>query len=81
MVVNVDISHSCFWHEASLVQLGFQMSGASTQDQFIQGCVPRPNGDPGLGFPMLKRLVKNNFIVKHRGQPPGAGKFLQVLNT
>jgi len=57
------------------------MSGASTQDQFIQGCVPRPNGDPGLGFPMLKRLVKNNFIVKHRGQPPGAGKFLQVLNT
>jgi len=78
-VVNVDISHSCFWHEASIVQLGFQMSGLHSQESFIQGCVPKPDGTPGYVFPLLKRLVKNNFIVKHRGQAVGAGKSPQVL--
>lgn len=80
LVVNVDISHSCFWHEASLVQLGFQMSGKRSQDEFVQSCTPRSNGTPGPGMQLLKRLQKNNFIVRHRGQIPGSGEFSHILN-
>ena len=72
MVVNADVSHSCFWHEAALTQLGYEISGRSTQDQFLADCLPRKDGRPGVGIAALKRLAKNKFYVKHRGQLPGA---------
>lgn len=34
--------------------------------------LPQKDGRPGYGVQVLKRLAKNKFIVKHRGQLPGA---------
>ena len=33
--------------------------------------MPKPDGKPGVAHQYLKRLAKNKFLVKHRGQQPG----------
>lgn len=48
-------------------------------DRFLAACLPRDN-KPGPGVTLLKRLQKNQFYVKHRGQIPGQGEFLSSIS-
>ena len=51
-----------------------ELTGHTDMARFIQSTQKQPNGAPGRGFQLLKRLAKNKFTVKHRGQAPGAGR-------
>lgn len=57
-----------------MIQLGYQLTACSTQEQFLSNAAFKPDGSPGRLFQLLKRFQKNNFIVKHRGQAEGGGK-------
>ena len=77
-MVNVDVSNSCFWHESLISQLGMEICGQTDMSRFIQSTQPLAGGAPGPGIKILKRLAKNQFTVKHRGQAPGAGESISI---
>ena len=67
LVINVDISNSCFWHETRFDQLAFLISGTEDQIMFMSSATSKDGGEPPLNR-ALKRLNKNHFMVRHRGQ-------------
>ena len=73
MVVNADVSNSCFWHETLFTQLGMEISGFQRPDPWMATLLPK-NGLPGPGLSIMRRLIKCRFVIKHRGQLPGQGK-------
>lgn len=73
MVINVDVSNSCFWEESRFDQLAWQISGAPDRLGMMGMCVP-PSGYPDKEPPLyqaLKRLRLNKFHTKYRGQVDG----------
>ena len=73
MVINVDVSNSCFWQETRFDQLAWQISGASDR-QGMMGMCYAPQGYPDKEPPLyqaLKRLRLNKFHTKYRGQLDG----------
>jgi len=56
-----------------------ELCGYTAQDMFCANVVPTKEGKPGRAMHMLKRLVKNHFYVKHRGQIPGQGEKQWVI--
>lgn len=70
-MVNVDVSNACFWHEARFDHLAFLISTRDNQTLFLSDMYPKEGEtEPGL-FKALRRLAKNKFYVKHRGQTNG----------
>ena len=59
-------------------QIGMELTGNTDMLRFVQSTVPKQDGTPGYGFSILRRLAKNQFWIKHRGQLPGAGEFLSI---
>ena len=66
-MVNVDVSNSCFWHENSLNELARNLTGEKSNATFQAVASRRPDGRDPEVMPMLKRLCRNKFVVKHRG--------------
>lgn len=75
LVINVDVSNSCFWKQATIAHLAFEISGRSNQLDFLSDAwnVPSGQSEPPL-WKYLRRLEKNKFYVNHRGL--GKGKQL-----
>ena len=67
LVINVDVSNSCFWHETGLHELSRKLTGELSQATFQAVASRRPDGRDPEAMPMLKRLCRNKFTVKHRG--------------
>ncbi|KAK4692655.1 eukaryotic translation initiation factor 2C, partial [Lecanoromycetidae sp. Uapishka_2] len=68
LVINVDVSNSCFWHETRFDQLAYLLSGESSQLSFMNAALPPSGGGEPRLVKALRRLAKNKFTVKHRGQ-------------
>ena len=66
-MVNVDVSNSCFWHPVNFDGLAFNLSGEKNQMVFQSNCTRKADGSDPVLLPMLKRLCRNKFYVKHRG--------------
>lgn len=66
-MVNVDVSNSCFWHPVNFDGIAYGLSGEKNQTTFQAACSRRPDGREPVLLPILKRLCKNKFTVKHRG--------------
>lgn len=77
LVINVDVSNSCFWHPVDFYKLALELSGERLPEKFQASCKRRPDGREPMILPMLKRLCRNKFIVKHRGSD---GKFYHALS-
>ena len=69
LVINVDVSNSCFWQESTLDQIAYQMSNRGEWESFTADAAQKKKGEkePPL-LPWLKRLQKNQFYIKHRGE-------------
>ncbi|MCJ1277895.1 hypothetical protein MMC21_005709 [Puttea exsequens] len=67
LVVNVDISNSCFWHETCFDRLVYALSGANNEMSFIASCQPQDGKEPRI-YKHMRRLAKSRFTVKHRGR-------------
>ena len=70
-MINVDVSNSCFWHETRFDQLAYLLSGETSQTLFKARAQPGPKGEEPQLLRSLRRLAKNRFFVKHRGQTNG----------
>ena len=72
LVINADVSNSCFWQESSLDQLAYEVAniGNATRFQALASGTREGGGNPPLWI-HFKRLCKNKFIVKHRGRDQG----------
>ena len=77
MVINVDISNSCFWHETRFDQLAYLISGEKDQNRFMASAIVRDGGEAPLTR-ALKRLNKNQFVVRHRGQTNGKSQLYNL---
>ena len=71
VVVNVDVSNSCFWHQTNFVQLAYGLSGETDRNRFLAASQPIKGQEPRL-WQTLKRLARNKFTVKHGGQSEGS---------
>ncbi|KAF6219194.1 hypothetical protein HO133_005019 [Letharia lupina] len=67
LVVNVDVSNSCFWHPLPFNMLAFQLSGEKGPERFESTSHRQPDGRDTMYMPLFKRLCRNKFFVKHRG--------------
>ncbi|KAL9128364.1 MAG: hypothetical protein Q9217_002943 [Psora testacea] len=69
LVVNVDVSNSCFWHEESYAHLAYLISGRADRDKFRSDAINVPFGsnEPPL-YRFLRRLHRTKFYIKHRGR-------------
>lgn len=67
LVINVDLSNSCFWHPVNFDGLAYALSGENTQQAFMGACAKKADGREPPVLPILKRLCRNKFYVKHRG--------------
>ena len=70
LVVNVDVSNSCFWHPTNFSRLAFNLSGEKDErgpGPFQVVASRQSDGREAQLLPMLKRLVRNKFYVRHRG--------------
>ncbi|KAL8858415.1 MAG: hypothetical protein Q9178_005096 [Gyalolechia marmorata] len=68
MVVNVDVSHTCFWNKASFPMIINQLSGHMDLDTLPYNWRDRRTGKTTNKFQTMKRLKKNDFFVTHRGR-------------
>ncbi|MCJ1470295.1 hypothetical protein MMC07_008940 [Pseudocyphellaria aurata] len=76
LVVNVDVSNTCFWHETSVSQLARQVTNTNSMQECINAIQPeRASHKPGATnamkesyhFAALRRLAKNDIRVLFRG--------------
>ena len=67
LIVNVDVSNSCFWHQTGFVQLAYQISNETDRNRFLAVSQMKEGREPPL-WRMLRRLAKNKFQVKHGNQ-------------
>lgn len=67
LVVNVDVSNSCFWHENNLSELARGLSGEKLKEVFQSIGSKQSDGRDPVLMPMLKRLCRNKFVVQHHG--------------
>ncbi|KAL8852773.1 MAG: hypothetical protein Q9221_002403 [Calogaya cf. arnoldii] len=68
MVVNVDVSHVCFWNVANFPMIINQLSGHMDLDT-LQWCWrERASTKTNNKFTTMKRLKKNDFFVNHRNR-------------
>lgn len=70
MIVNVDVSNTCFWGQTGLSQLAYQISGEGDYGRFLSSCMPSQGREPAI-LKNLRRLAKNKFLVKHANQSKG----------
>ena len=72
LVINADVSNSCFWQESSLDHLAYEVSniGNATRFQALSTGTRDGGADPPM-YAHFKRLVKNKFFLKHRGREQG----------
>lgn len=73
MVVNVDVSNAVFWLESSFTQIARELTRTQSVQQLIQACTPlkaSPTGPPKPSNAMiqLRKLKKNEFVVRHKGR-------------
>ncbi|KAL6721013.1 Protein argonaute [Lecanora helva] len=73
LVINADVSNSCFWHQTTIAQNAMDLCGYSQFPTFMAAVTPRDGQLPPQAG-TLNRLKKMKFIVKHRAQNPGADK-------
>ncbi|KAL8771701.1 MAG: hypothetical protein Q9209_002892 [Squamulea sp. 1 TL-2023] len=67
MVVNVDVSHTCFWNKANFPMIVNQLSGHMNLDTLPQNWRDT-RGKTNNKFLTMKRLKKNDFFVTHRNR-------------
>ncbi|KAL8776952.1 MAG: hypothetical protein Q9213_008068 [Squamulea squamosa] len=67
MVVNVDISHTCFWNKANFPMIVNQLSGHMNLDSLPQSWRDA-RGKTNNRFSTMRRLKKNDFFVSHRNR-------------
>lgn len=67
LVVNVDVSNSCFWHPVNLDGLAYHLSGETNPHSFQGHCARQSDGRESKLLPIFRRLIRNKFVVKHRG--------------
>ena len=79
LVINVDVSNSCFWHQTSFIQLAYQLSGETDRSRFLSMTQPKGGNDPPI-WAILKRLVRNKFVVRHGKQSKEAEKRTWIVN-
>ncbi|KAL8726906.1 MAG: hypothetical protein Q9166_006395 [cf. Caloplaca sp. 2 TL-2023] len=68
MVVNVDVSHTCFWNKSSFPMIINQLSGHMDIESLPHSWRDRKTGKTNAKFTTMKRLKKNDFFVTHRGR-------------
>ncbi|KAL8696034.1 MAG: hypothetical protein Q9224_003008 [Gallowayella concinna] len=68
MVVNVDVSHTCFWNKSTFPMIVNQLSGHMDIDTLPYNWRDRKTGKTNNRFLTMKRLKKNDFYVSHRGR-------------
>lgn len=79
LVINVDVSNSCFWHQTGFIQLAYQLSGETDRSRFLSMTQPKDGKDPQI-WAILKRLLKNKFIVRHGRQSKESEKRTWTVN-
>ena len=78
LVINVDVSNTCFWHQQVITVLAYQLAECTGMDMVgqaikpveVRGGVFRESG----AFTALRRLHKNEFRVNWRGIPESESK-------
>lgn len=76
LVCNVDVSNTTFWNATSFMVLVQQLTGARDTADILQKIKPQRIGltnsyRESPAFANLRRLKKNEFVVRHRGRAPG----------
>ena len=72
LVINADVSNSCFWQESSLDHVAFQLFGGGNPAMFQNAVMVTKSGrEEPIMLKTLRRLCKNKFFVKHRGRSEG----------
>ena len=80
-MINVDVSNSCFWHPVNFDGIAFGLSGENNQMTFQARCQRQSDGREPVLLPLLKRLLKNKFYVKHRGSDGRLNRTLPLQNV
>ncbi|KAL8844394.1 MAG: hypothetical protein Q9176_001304 [Flavoplaca citrina] len=68
MVVNVDVSHTCFWNKLSFPMIVNQLSGHMDLDTLPVSWRDRRTGKTNNKFLTMRRLKKNDFYVAHKNR-------------
>ena len=68
LVINADVSNSCFWQESTLDHLAFSLHGGTHPANFQAAVMHPQQGKEHVMPSLFKRLCKNKFTVKHRGR-------------
>jgi eukaryotic translation initiation factor 2C len=86
LVINVDVSNTCFWHQQVITVLAFQLCECTGMDQ-VGNAIQPVQARGGVmrespAFTALKRLHKNEFRVQWRGIPDSiARKTFKILRV
>ncbi|KAL8996468.1 MAG: hypothetical protein Q9169_004018 [Polycauliona sp. 2 TL-2023] len=68
MVLNVDVSHTCFWNKSSFPMIVNQLSGHMDLDTLEWNWRDRKTLKTNNKFQTMKRLKKNDFFVNHKNR-------------
>ena len=84
MVVNVDVSNAVFWYEQSLMNAAREVTGYGSYAEVANKSKPYK---PTISSPMqegpamaqLRKLKKNEIVVKHPGRTQKESKSFALL--
>ncbi|KAI4251669.1 MAG: hypothetical protein L6R42_008287, partial [Xanthoria sp. 1 TBL-2021] len=76
MVVNVDVSHTCFWNKSSFPMIVNQLSGHMDLDTLPYSWRDRQSGRTNNKFTTMKRLKRNDFFVSHKNRSERESKVI-----
>ena len=80
MVVNVDVSNAVFWNEGTLMNAAKEVAGCNSYNDLVQRSQPQRSGpnkplQESAVMMALKKLSKNEILVKHKGRSQKEGMF------
>ena len=80
MVVNVDVSNAVFWNEGTLMNAAKEVAGCNSYNDLVQRSQPQRSGpnkplQESAVMAALRKLSKNEILVKHKGRPQKEGVF------
>ncbi|KAL9030315.1 MAG: hypothetical protein Q9196_001543 [Gyalolechia fulgens] len=68
LVVNIDVSHTTFWHVASFPMIINQLTGHQNLDTVQTSWRDVKSGKTNYKYEAMKRLRANTFTVDHKGR-------------
>ncbi|CAL8577970.1 Protein argonaute, variant 2 [Xanthoria parietina] len=77
LVINVDVSHTCFWNKSSFPMIINQLSGHMDLDSLgIYWRDVKNKEKTNALFQVMKRLKRNNFYVNHKNRSERESKVI-----